>query len=186
MTSSTALCHELLELLLLLVVEDGFDLRSTVLHDGLSLGTAVSGREGRIGAQSLHLADTIDKDGLDLRHLVLAEIQFPAEAASLAGGMSLKMAALRGWSGLRATFLNRIVRGLLLRIRLREDEPGGEQCAEDYGCDSWITERHKSLFSLAPMNRFQALVRLDTGARWELRRQSGVFRRADCWKDAED
>lgn len=141
-----ALRLELLKLLLLLVVQDGFNLRLAVLHDGLRLGAAVGRSQRRIAAQGLHLLDAVGKNGLDLRHLVLAQVQLLGQSPRLPFGVGLMHTALRSRCGLRGVGLAGI-RGLL-RLGLRKRQAGREQRAEEESCRAWITYLHNLLFSL--------------------------------------
>lgn len=141
-----ALRLELLKLLLLLVVQDGFNLRLAVLQDGLRLGAAIGRSQRRVAAQGLHLLDAVGKNGLDLRHLVLAQVQLLGQSPRLALGVGLMHTALRSRCGLRGVGLAGI-RGLL-RLGLRKRQAGREQRAEEESCRTWITYLHNLLFSL--------------------------------------
>ena len=69
---SAAFSKHLLELLLLRVVENSFDLALAILHDGLCLGVAILFGKRGIGAKTLHLLLTVREDRLKLRHLFAA------------------------------------------------------------------------------------------------------------------
>ena len=74
-----ALSKHLLKLLLLLIIQDSFDLRVRILPDGPRLGVAILHAERSVGAQSLHLLLASGEDGRDLRHLIAREAQALAE-----------------------------------------------------------------------------------------------------------
>ena len=69
---SAAFSKHLLELLLLRVIENSFDLALAILHDGLCLGVAILFGKLGIGAKTLHLLLTVREDRLKLRHLFAA------------------------------------------------------------------------------------------------------------------
>ena len=84
-----ALGLHLLELLLLRVVQDGFDLGVGILHQGLDLGVAIPLAERGVRAKVLHLLEAIGKDGLDLRHLIVAQSQPLAQMRGLPVGVEV-------------------------------------------------------------------------------------------------
>ena len=92
-----ALGLQLLELLLLCVVQHGFDFGVRVLHEGMDLGVAILLSERSIRAKDLHLLEAICKDGLDLRRLVVAQAQALAETRGLPVGVevAVEVAVLR-------------------------------------------------------------------------------------------
>lgn len=86
-----AVGQHLLVLLFLRVVEQSFDLRVRVLHDGLELGATILLRERCVGAQGLHLLATVRDDGRNLRNLVTVQAQTLAEMRGHPAGINVAL-----------------------------------------------------------------------------------------------
>lgn len=81
--SSSFFLHGI-ELLLLLIVEDGFDFRFRVFANRLHLGAAIFAGERLILPERLHLLLAIREDGPDLVLLIGRQIELPSHVLQLA------------------------------------------------------------------------------------------------------
>src|SRR5579863_7661416 len=81
--TSTFLLHGF-ELLLLLVVQEGFDLALGVLTDRLHLRATVLIRQGLILEEGLHSLLAVDEQRLDLALLIRRETEGPGQVLKLA------------------------------------------------------------------------------------------------------
>ena len=97
-----ALSKHLLELLLLRVAQESFDLAVAILHDRLSLTVAILLAEQVVGAEGLHLLLAVSEDGLNLRYLIAGEAELLAQMRGLLAGVhgAVLFARLRIGSGL--------------------------------------------------------------------------------------
>ena len=130
-----ALGKHLLELLLLRVIQDRFDLAVRILHDGPHLGVAILLAERSIGAQGLHLLLASREDGRNLRHLVARQVQPLSQMRGKLLGREVAVLIAR----LLLRGLRRIGSGSLIGIRrLCEHYARGKQRAQNDSCFGWI------------------------------------------------
>ena len=115
-----AVGEHLLELLLLRIVQQRFDLRLAFIEDLLCLCAAIAAREAGVCAKILHLLLPVCEDRSDLRDLVARQAELLAEMRGLPGGIDCALMIIH----LRCCGLRCISRwGLICIRRLRE------QCA---------------------------------------------------------